>query len=398
MAAGGTAADTVAAAGGFVQKLNDFNDRTLERIAENQNPRAGSKARIIFTTPPLGSVPEYGFGLGVGAAAIFKTDYSQPLLYTSKVPLTVRFGFTDPFSYTIACNPTLYFNSNKLKVAAQISYRQANEYYFGIGYSTNRRQEHSRGITGYQSRRWEFSPEVQWRLGGSDVYMGLVGDLICDNVRHPGTFLQSDALYIDAGGDENGLKMTDVGVGAEVTYDTRDDAKSAFSGVYISLRGIAYGKWMGSDSNYGRVSLDYRQYMRLGGRRNVLSWGASSSNAIGGDVPWTRFATVGDLYYTRGYYSYQYRDHSVLKAHIEYRYMFDFNNEVGQLLLNRFGVACWTGFAMLGPNPLRYEGFLPEAGAGLRLKITYRLNFHLDFGYDAHEHCVRRYFGLAETF
>lgn len=398
VAAGPAAADSTAGQSNLLERLNRFNDRMLERVAENQNPTAGSKARIIFTTPPLGSVPEYGFGLGVGAALVFKTDYDAPLLYTSKVPLTARLGLTDPFSYTVMCSPVIYFNQNKLKVAAELSYRQANEYYFGIGYSTNRRQERALSLTGYQSRRVEFSPEVQWRVCDAGVYMGFVGDLIYDRMSRPGTFLTQDAEYIASGGDADGLTMTDVGVGVDVAYDTRDDAKGAFRGVYVGLRGVVYGKWIGSDHNYGRVWLDYRQYVPVGGPRSVLSWGVSSSNAAGGDTPWARYATVGDLYYTRGYYSYQYRDRSVLKAHVEFRYMFNFATEAGRQLLNRFGVACWTGLAALGPNPLRYEGVLPELGAGLRLKINYRLNFHLDFGYDAHDHCARRYFGLTETF
>lgn len=393
-----TVSDTTTQKVGFLQKLDGFSQNAIRRVAELQSPRATNKPRIVFTMPPVGSTPDYGWGIGAGASLIFKTDFSKPLLYTSSVPLTVRFGLTDPFSYTVACNPVIYFNDNRLRISAQLSYRQANEYYYGIGYSTNKGLYHDRHITGYQSRRWQASPEVQWRIGKSHVYLGVLADFSYDSMGKIGEYITSEQHYVNSNGRVDGFDLTDVGFGANLTYDTRDDVKGPQDGVVIDLKGTLYSKSFCSDNTYGKVTIDYRQYMRLGGLRSVLSWGVSSSNVIGADVPWARYSTIGDLYQMRGYYSYQYRDRSILKTHVEYRYMFDIRNIWGQLLLNRFGVACFAGAALVGQNPVKYEGFLPEIGAGLRLKITYRMNFHLDYGYDARHHVLRRYFGIAETF
>lgn len=393
-----TSHDTVSQNEGFLQKLDGFSQRAIRRVAEIQSPSATKKPRIVFTMPPVGSTPDYGWGIGAGASLVFKTDYSRPLLYTSSIPLTVRFGLTDPFSYTIACNPVIYFNDNRLRVSARLSYRQANEYYYGIGYSTNKELYHSRLITGYQSQRWQAIPEVQWRIDKSPVYLGILADFSFDSMGKIGQYVASEAHYVNSGGKLDGFDLTDIGLGANFTYDTRDDAKGPQDGMVVDLKGTLYSRCIGSDNTYGKVTFDYRQYMRLGGLRSVLSWGVSSSNVIGDDVPWARYSTIGDIYQMRGYYSYQYRDRSVLKTHVEYRYMFDFRNEWGQLILNRFGVACFAGAALIGHNPIKYEGFLPEIGAGLRLKITYRMNFHLDYGYDARHHVLRRYFGIAEIF
>lgn len=383
----------------FVQKMTDLQHKMLEKVAESQMPKTGgNKFKVAFMPPPFGSMPEYGFGLGVGVCGMFKTDFSNPTLYTSMLPLNVRFGFTNPFSFAVNFNPTIYFNDNKLKVAAKISYKQMNEHYFGIGYSTNKSLDKNWDITGYQSRRWQVSPEVEWKLGKSNLYMGVVADFIYEDIRKPGSYLLGNAEYLAEGGNADGLSLMDVGAGVDISYDTRDVEYSPYRGVYMDMRAVYYGKFMGSDHDYGKIELDYRQYCQIGNRRSVLAWGVSSSNVIGTDVPFARYATIGDIYTTRGYYGYQYRDKSVLKAHVEYRYMFNFNTMAGELLLNRFGVAGWTGLAALGENVVKYNAVLPEIGAGIRLHVMDRISAHLDFGYDINAKEVRRYFGISEVF
>lgn len=384
---------------GLVQKMADFQQKVVDKMTSSQRQQTSDKGvlKIVFMPPPLGNLPEYGFGLGVGVCGLFKTR-NEPTLYTSKIPLNVRFGFTDPFSFKVRCSPILYFMKNNLKVAAEISYQQSNEHYFGIGYSTNKSMERDRLVTGYQSRRWQLSPEVEWRIGGSDFYMGVVADFSYDTMRNPGSYLTGCAEYVADGGTTDGLKLMDVGAGVDLSLDTRDVAYSPYDGAWIDLRAVWYSKSLGSDHNYGRLSLDYRHYKQIGGKRCVLSWGVSSSNVFGNDIPFARYATVGDIYTTRGYYGYQYRDKSVLKAHVEYRYMFNFNTVAGKLLLNRFGVAGWTGIAAMGENVLKYNAVLPEVGAGVRLQVAPRVNFRFDLGYDTVGKRVLRYFGISETF
>lgn len=390
--------DTLGNAPELVKKLTDFQTKMLKKVADLQQPKSsGSKFKVVFMPPPLGSSPEYGFGLGAGVCGLFKTG-ENPLLYTSSIPLNVRFGFTDPFSYRIQCTPILYFNGNSMKLSAAIRYSQLNEYYYGIGYSTNKALERDRSVTGYQSRCFEVLAEIQWRLGKSDVYVGILGDFGREKIKSAGTYLLDDASYIDFGGTESGLTLTDVGFGVNITYDTRDVSYAPYDGIYIDAKAVYYGKALGSDSDYGKIQLDYRHYRQIGAPRCVLSWGISSSNVVGKTVPFARYATIGDIYNTRGYYGNQYRDKSVLKVHAEYRYMLNINNDVGKLILNRFGIAGWTGLALIGENVLKYNGVLPEVGAGLRMQIAPRVNMYFDLGYDFNDRHVLKYFGITETF
>lgn len=390
--------DTIEGVSGFTKKMADFQLKMMQRVADSQRPKSSNGGfKVIFMPPPLGSMPEYGFGLGLGGCGIFKTG-RQPTLYTSSIPVNVRFGFTNPFSFRITSTPVLYFRNNRLKIGAEIYYQQRYEHYFGIGYETNKNISRDRYVTGYQSRRWHVSPKVEWKVGASDFYMGIIADFSYDKMRNPGSCLLENYEYDRAGGTIDGLTLMDVGAGLDLSLDTRDVAYSPYNGVYINLRSIYYSKAVGSDHSYGKITFDYRHYKQIGGKRCVLAWGLSSSNVIGNDIPFARYATIGDIYATRGYYGYQYRDKSVLKAHVEYRYMFNFKGIVARMLINRFGVAGWTGMAVMGENIVKYNAVLPELGAGVRMQISPRVNMRFDLGYDINEKRMLKYFGISETF
>ena len=190
----GAVADTVQHNGSFVEKLDNLNRRVIGSLAEGREvtTAGSSRFKVIFLPPPLGNLPDYGFALGVGACGLWKTQ-SDPLLYTSRLPVSVKFGFTNPFSFDARMQPVLYFNRNALKVSAEVFYRHRNEHYFGIGYDTNRSMERDRGVTGYQSRRFGFTPEVEWRLGRSPVYVGAVADVGYETMLNAGSYVAQTA-------------------------------------------------------------------------------------------------------------------------------------------------------------------------------------------------------------
>ena len=80
--------------------------------------------------------------------------------------------------------------------------------------------------------------------------------------------------YIAAGGTEHGYSNLSSGVGFLLTYDTRDIPANAYSGTYLDFRGMMYNKVFGSDNNFYRLEIDYRQYKTVG-RRKVIAWTVS---------------------------------------------------------------------------------------------------------------------------
>lgn len=85
----------------------------------------------------------------------------------------------------------------------------------------------------------------------------------------------NEPSYIAAGGTEHGYKNFSSGLGFLLTYDTRDIPANAYSGTYLDFRGMMYNKVFGSDNNFYRLEIDYRQYKTVG-RRKVIAWTVQS--------------------------------------------------------------------------------------------------------------------------
>ena len=67
--------------------------------------------------------------------------------------------------------------------------------------------------------------------------------------------------------------------GLSLIHISRDIPANAYSGTYLDFRGMMYNKVFGSDNNFYRLEIDYRQYKTVG-RRKVIAWTVQSKNAF----------------------------------------------------------------------------------------------------------------------
>ena len=186
-------------------------------------------------------------------------------------------------------------------------------------------------------------------------------------------------------------------MGLNVCYDSRDVPNDAYRGIYLSAEAMLYTTALGGNVKYGTVAVDYRQYVQLQGRKQVLAWNITSSNVLGNHVPFMRYATIGGVNTFRGYYNYQYRDKSMLTAQVEYRYWLQVGGNWG-VLLNRFGFAAWAGTGVIGENIVRYDHLLPQAGVGIRFALRDRLNFRFDVAHNPIDGDTLWYMSFSEAF
>ena len=135
----------------------------------------------------------------------------------------------------------------------------------------------------------------------------------------PSKGVVEQSSYIEAGGDSKGYSNLSSGLGFLLTYDTRDIPANAYQGIYLDMRAMMYQKFLGSDQNFYRLEIDYRQYKSLGERR-VLAWTAQTKNVFG-DVPLNKYVLSGTPFDLRGYYMGQYRDKTSHVIMAEYRQM-----------------------------------------------------------------------------
>ncbi|MCD7938485.1 MAG: BamA/TamA family outer membrane protein, partial [Tannerellaceae bacterium] len=222
-------------------------------------------------------------------------------------------------------------------------------------------------------------------------------DLNYDRFKDPAPGILEAPSYIADGGGENGYKNFSSGLGFLVSYDTRDLPANAYRGVYFDAKGLWYNKLFGSDNNFYKVELEYRQY-KLVGKRKVIAWTVQSEHRFG-HIPINKYTLTGTPFDLRGYYMGQYRDRSSHVLLAEYRQMINTDGTTRfKRILNRVGFVAWAGSGFMGPTPMKIEGVLPNAGVGLRFEVQPRLNIRIDIGHNFRNNSTLFYMNMTEAF
>ena len=340
--------------------------------------------------------PDFGLLIGGSALMTFSLQPSDSTLKRSVVPMAIAFMFDGGIN--LFSKPQLFFKGDRFRIFGKFSYKNTVENFYGIGYTTNKDYVRSDTTSQYRYSGVQINPWFLFRLGRSNFFAGPQIDINYDHFTKPGKYLAQEPSYIAAGGDAHGYKNFNSGLGFLLTYDSRDVPSNAYRGIYLDFRGMMYHKIFGSDRDFYRLELDYRQY-KLVGNRKVLAWTAQSKNVFGKQIPLTQYSLTGTPFDLRGYYMGQYRDKSSHLVMAEYRQMFNTDKESWlERIINHLGFVVWGGVGFMGPNPGKIEGVLPNYGVGLRIEVQPRMNVRLDLGKNTVNNQTLFYFNMTEAF
>lgn len=341
--------------------------------------------------------PDFGVLIGGSALMTFRMNPKDTTMRRSVVPMALAFMF-EGGGLNLMVKPQLFFKDDKFRIFGILNYKNTRENFYGIGYNTNKNYERSDSTSQYRYSGFQVNPWFLFRMGKSDIFFGPQIDISYDKLSEPAKYLPQQADYAAAGGDENGYKNFSSGIGFLLSYDTRDIPANPYRGTYVDLRGIMYQKWLGSDKNFYRLELDYRQYKSVG-QRKVLAWTLQSKNTFGRHIPLTKYALSGTPFDLRGYYMGQYRDKSSHVALVEYRQMFNTDRSTWlKRITSHLGYVAWGGVGFMGPTPGKIEGVLPNAGLGLRIEVQPRMNVRFDYGRNFVNKQSLFYFNMTEAF
>lgn len=341
--------------------------------------------------------PDFGVLIGGSALMTFRMNPKDTTMRRSVVPMALAFMF-EGGGLNLMVKPQLFFKDDKFRIFGVLNYKNTRENFYGIGYNTNKNYERSDSTSQYRYSGFQVNPWFLFRMGKSDIFFGPQIDISYDKLSDPAKHLPQQADYAAAGGDENGYKNFSSGIGFLLSYDTRDIPANPYSGTYVDLRGIMYQKWLGSDQNFYRLELDYRQYKSVG-QRKVLAWTLQTKNSFGRHIPLTKYALSGTPFDLRGYYMGQYRDKSSHVALVEYRQMFNTDRNTWlKRITSHLGYVAWGGVGFMGPTPGKIEGVLPNAGLGLRIEVQPRMNVRFDYGRNFVNKQSLFYFNMTEAF
>lgn len=341
--------------------------------------------------------PDFGVLIGGSALMTFRMNPKDTTMRRSVIPMALAFMF-EGGGLNLMVKPQLFFKDDKFRIFGVLNYKNTRENFYGIGYNTNKNYERSDSTSQYRYSGFQVNPWFLFRMGKSDIFFGPQIDISYDKLSEPAKYLPQQADYAAAGGDENGYKNFSSGIGFLLSYDTRDIPANPYRGTYVDLRGIMYQKWLGSDKNFYRLELDYRQYKSVG-QRKVLAWTLQSKNTFGRHIPLTKYALSGTPFDLRGYYMGQYRDKSSHVALLEYRQMFNTDRSTWlKRITSHLGYVAWGGVGFMGPTPGKIEGVLPNAGLGLRIEVQPRMNVRFDYGRNFVNKQNLFYFNMTEAF
>ena len=340
--------------------------------------------------------PDFGLLVGGSALMTFRMDPKDTTMRRSVLPVAMAFMFKGGLN--IMVKPQLFFKNDKFRIFGQFSYKNTQENFYGVGYTTNKDYVRSDTTSQYRYSGIQINPWFLFRLGESNFFAGPQIDLNYDKITNPAEYLPEQEDYKRAGGTASGYSNFSSGLGFLLTYDTRDVPANPYKGIYLDFRGIMYQKWLGGDDNFYRFEFDYRQY-KLVGKRKVLAWTVQTKNVFGNNIPLNKYVLSGTPFDLRGYYMGQYRDKSWHLALVEYRQMINTNHSNWiKKEISHLGFVAWGGAGFMGPTPGKIEGVLPNAGVGLRIEVQPRMNVRLDFGRNFINRQNLFYFNMTEAF
>ncbi len=364
-----------------------------ERRRERKERRKARNFQFSILGGPSYS-PDFGFLLGGSALMTFRTDKSDLDLKRSVMPFSIALTMGGA---AVGSRPQIFFAGDRFRIFGTFSYKYNKDNYYGVGYHTNHHTVRGEETTLFTASYLQINPQFLFRIKESDFFVGPAVDFTLDKMLKPSAGVARDAAYLAGGGTADGYTNISSGLGIIANYDSRDLPANAYKGVYLEVRGTVYNKWIGSDTDFYRAEIDYRQYVSVG-KRKVLAWTAQSKNVFG-DVPVTRMPLTGSPYDLRGYYMGQYRDKTSHVVVAEYRQMFNSDREdFWGRLVRRLGWNVWAGCGFVGDSPVHLNGVLPNAGLGLRIEIQPRMNIRLDFGRNFVDKQNLFYFNMTEAF
>ncbi len=178
------------------------------------------------------------------------------------------------------------------------------------------------------------------------------------------------------------------GIGAHLTWDKRDNRSFSYEGLLIDLKTTIYRREIGSEEDFFRVNLDYRQFLSVF-QEQVLAW-QYIMKISGGSVPFRSLPPLGDKSIMRGYADNRYLDKIFSGFQAEYRFP----------VIWRFGGAIFGSIGQVAPDLAGFSltDLKLSGGGGLRFAVKQepRTNIRIDYAFSSEG--SQLYITLGEAF
>ena len=348
------------------------------RGQQSQNPDSIlANEKPVMLTPFLapGYTPEQGLLVSLGALVSFRTKPAEKWgalgQLVQRSTITFNGSYSTEQAFNVNADLSSYWMGDRLRIYLKFAYKDMPDSYWGVGYEAGQAPEVD-SLTGYHRDSWLLQPKVVYRIS-SKVFIGGLLDFNSTTASDIGVTMTNDPYF-----QQFGPVNQNTGAGLVFQFDTRDVAANAWSGTYLNVQSVWYGKWLSGDNAYQVYDIDYRQYKQLSRPGRTLAWTGRTRLSYG-DVPWAELSMVGSSTDLRGYRQGRYRNKAMLYGIVEYRHQF--LNEKRKGGMSRHGYVGWVGVGTVGDNFKGLNDWLPNWGVGYRFEVQPRMSVRGDVGF-----------------
>lgn len=340
---------------GFFQPLFNYAEKTVFQYLDKSSSQKAQKPFMVSVIGGPYYTNETKVGMGLIGSGLFRLRGCENDSLPSNVSLFAN--ATTSGAYSFGFQSTLYFQGMNSWINVNISFSDTPSRYWGIGYDAGENAKYAE----YNLQEAEFSIDY-FRKIGKNLSAGVLFD--ARDMR--GKYFKDLSVL---NGEKR--KTTAMGVGLNLTYDSRDVITDPYKGMYILVDNVFYPNYLGNAPSFNRVDFIFRYYKQLR-EGTILAFDFDSSLNFG-DVPWNLMALSGGANQMRGYYNGRYRDKKLIDAQVELR----------QHIYKRSGMAVWVGGGNVFSefDKLRIKETLPTVGFGYRFRVKERTNLRLDYGF-----------------
>ena len=340
---------------GFLLPVYKYAEKTIFQYLDKKNTQKEQKA---FEPSIIGGpyyTNETKVGLGIIGSGLFRLHGCENDSLPSSVALFIN-GTTSG-AYAVGIQSNIYFKGMKSFISTNINFSDTPSHYWGIGYDAGRNADYVK----YNLQQMQLVVNYSYKVAKD---LSVAATFNARDMR--GKYVKDISIL-----DGENRKITAMGFGGNISYDSRDVITDPFRGKYIYLGDTFFPKGLGNTPSINSLNFIFRYYKQVV-PGTVIAFDFDS-NLNFGNVPWALMALSGGANQMRGYYTGRYRDRNLIDTQVEIR----------QHVYKRSGVVAWIGAGNVFSafDKIKMKQTLPTYGLGYRFRVKPRTNLRFDYGF-----------------
>ncbi len=356
-----------------LKDLTDVINRIFKKDTRKDTLQRKQQHIEIGIFPAIGYTLQTGFAAVVSANAVIYKKHRSPKDSTS-LPSTISGSISySQYNQVIAPLQTvIYFHNNQTILVSDWRYLKYPSYTYGLGMYTSPADQdllNFQYLKFHQTLLFQVHPHMYLGAGYALDYFW---DIAEENPK-PGNETDFEKYG-------SGSSSVSSGISFNFLYDTRDNPINAYRGTYTNILYIPRFQFLGSNTDWTSLLLEWRGYFRFpSNSNNILAFWSYNWFTPMGTPPYLMLPSTGwDKTFNtgRGYIQGRFRSNNMIDAETEYRIQLTRNGLFGMVVFANF-----ESFSNI--NTWVFPQIAPAGGLGLRIKLNKysRTNIAIDYGW-----------------